>query len=187
MKYFRGKAFYSSAVVAAGLIAATPGMAAQRGINIPPAAITVQGTATSGSTVGLPNTATPAMFITFVLPPDYAADTTVKLQVYMQQASGACSAVVSVGSSTRRRNGLASTNTAGGVQPGGNSPVVSFAGVGIVKVKTYNVKAPVSGLTGVLPGDAISIRLDRLVDDVSDNCGSTVFVGAAQVIYEAAP
>ncbi len=128
------------------------------------------------------------MFVSFVLPPDYQADTTVKLQIYVQEASGACDAVIDVVSSTRRRHGFVATNTGGGVQPAGNNPVVSFSGSGIVKAKLYNIKQPSGGvISGILPGDAITIRLDRLVDDPADNCSSTLFVAGAAVQYESAP
>ena len=97
------------APVAAGCLLlqiASPGHAAQRGISIPPEAIVVQGTATITSVVNLPESATPNMFISFVLPPDYAPDTDITVRIYTQQAGGACSAVLNVNSATRRRNGF---------------------------------------------------------------------------------
>ena len=79
-------------------------------------------------------------------------------------------------------------DTGGGVFPAGSNPVVSFTGAGIVKVKTYNVKTPSSGvISGIQPGDAFSIRLDRLADNAAGNRATMLFATNALVQYESAP
>lgn len=174
-------------VLTTSALVAGTAAAAERGISIPPGGIAVQGTATVSSTVTLPNTATPVMIINFVLPPDYVPDSVVKVQLHAQQPVGACSVVLDVVSSTRRRNNLPSSNLGGGVQAAGNNPVISFAGAAVVRVKSYLVKTP-SGIsiTGTNPGDSITIRLDRLVDKPEDNCEGPLFIAGIQVIYESA-
>jgi hypothetical protein len=159
-----------------------------RGFSIAPGSITAQGTATADDNVNLPNTATPTMIVSFILPPDYQADTTAQVQLYIQQSSGVCGAVLSVISATRRRNGFESSSAGGGVLPAGNNPVVSFPGANIVKVKTFNVKTPGGGaINGTKPGDSVTIRIDRLVDNAADTCASTVFVTGVLVQYQSTP
>ncbi len=162
-----------------------------RGISMSPNSLSPQGTATVTSTLNLPDVATPAMFVTFIVPPDYTQGYGTVRVVVLMQTTAACSAVLSVGAVTRRRPGFASQNVnglLGGVEPVGDSAVATFSGAGIVLAKSYLVRKPQNAsFSGVKPGDSFSIRLDRLVDDAADNCASTIFVAGVEVRYETGP
>lgn len=178
----------STLVAAIGAI--SPAHAVFRSFNLTPANFALGGGATgSANSTGLPDAGTPDIAFNIVLPAEYQANSILNVRLIMSAANGggaSCSVVMEPVAATRRRNGIESLQTLGGIAPANGSTSVGF-GPGKTNYKAFSIgPAGVAPYLDMQPSDQLFVRIRRNAADPADTCAFPAFVFGVEVRYTAA-
>jgi hypothetical protein len=134
--------------------------------------------------VGLPGDEPSRFEVAFVVPRDYATDTTIKIAVYIHAAMGTpCFAVLRSDLLVRQRPGFVYQSSASGATPKNGTEIVTFTAGSQILTKVYTVDPAGAGLLAdQRAGDGLTIAFFRDTNSASDTCG-TVWVTAVDVRY----
>lgn len=161
-------------------LAAGPALAGQASISYPTFAANPAGGAVTSPVLAFPDSGTPEIRLTFVLPPDYKNGTAVRVVLYLSNGSKDCKAIIVPGQLGRRRGGIPPVNNLDGVDGGGAR--VTFPADGAIVTKVFKIQ-PGNSFPGQRSGDGILFGIKREADRKIDSCSVPVFVQNIDIRY----